>query len=152
MIGRASLPASRLGGSLALPNVAGDFAWSADPANPLTVHLDTLVNPTTVGTDVAGPMADFDPTKPYSWLAASWSGAYTGPSDVAALNASTAFDISGFANPIAGTFGWELNSTDHTLSLTYAPSAVPEPSSLALLVAASVAARSVRRRFFRVFV
>jgi hypothetical protein len=33
----------------------GDFTWTATPADKLTVALDTLVNPTTVGTDVAGP-------------------------------------------------------------------------------------------------
>ena len=48
---------------------SGDFAWTADPAHPLTVALETLVNPTTPGIDVTGPMADFDPSQPYSWLA-----------------------------------------------------------------------------------
>jgi hypothetical protein len=106
--------------------------WTADATHPLTVHLDTLVNPTTVGTDVAGPMADFDATKPYSWPAVQWTGSYSGPADGAALNAATAFDTAGFANPIAGTFGWSLDPTDHRLSLTYTPSAVPEPGTLVL--------------------
>jgi hypothetical protein len=92
----------RPAGSVTTP---GDFAWMATPAHPLTVALDTLLSPTTVGNDVAGPMADFDPLRPYSWLAASWAGKYSGPTDPEALNASTAFDTTGFANPIAGTFG-----------------------------------------------
>jgi hypothetical protein len=146
VVGRASLPASRLGRSLALPNISGDFAWSADASRPLTMHLDTLVNPTTVGTDIAGPMADFDPAKPYSWLAATWAGNYSGPTDPALLTAATAFDTSGFANPIVGTFGWNLDLTDRTLSLTYTPSAVPEPGSLALAWVVTAFGFAVRRR------
>jgi autotransporter-associated beta strand protein len=123
----------------------GDFLWTADAAHPLTVHLDTLVNPTTVGTDVTGTMADFDPTKPYSWLAASWDGTYAGPADPADLIASTVFDTSGFANPIAGTFGWTFGSDGHNLSLTYTPSAVPEPGTLILTALAGLGT-AIRRR------
>jgi hypothetical protein len=123
----------------------GDCAWTADPAHALTFHFDTLVNPTTVGTDVAGPMADFDPTKPYAWLAASWSGTYSGPSDPSALNASTAFDLSGFENSVAGAFGWSFGADGHSLSLTYAPGAVPEPDTL-LLTALAGLGLAIRRR------
>jgi autotransporter-associated beta strand protein len=124
----------------------GDFAWTASPANKLTVALETLVNPTTVGTDIAGPMADFDPTRSYVWPAVQWTGTYGGPADAAALNASTAFDLSGFANPIAGTFGWSPDTADHTLSLTYTPSAVPEPGTLALTSLAAWGLVMLRRR------
>jgi fibronectin-binding autotransporter adhesin len=132
-------------GSITTP---GDFAWTADPGHKLTFALQTLVNPTTVGTDVAGPMADFDLTRPYSWLAGQWTGAYSGPTDPAALNAATVFDTSGFQNPIAGAFGWSLDTADRTLSLTYTPGVVPEPGTLALLGAAAFAfaAREVNRR------
>jgi autotransporter-associated beta strand protein len=116
----------------------GDFAWTADAAHPLSVALDTLVNPTTEGTDVAGQMAGFDPSKQYLWSAVQWTGAYSGPADPAALNAATAIDTSGFLNPIAGTFGWNLDATDHQLSLVYTPSAVPEPGGLALTGLASL--------------
>src|SRR5207248_2111684 len=68
---------------------AGDFGWTADAAHKVTVNLQTLVNPTTPGNDVAGSMANFDPTQSYSWEAAHWTGAYTGPTDDAALNAAT---------------------------------------------------------------
>ena len=124
----------------------GDFAWTADAARPLTVHLDTLVNPTIVGTDIAGPMADFDPAKPYSWLAASWAGNYSGPTDATALNASTVFDTSGFQNPIAGTFGWSLDAANHTLSMTYTPTAAPEPDTLALTALAGLGLVRLRWR------
>ena len=75
---------------------SGDFTWTATPANQLTVSIDTLVNPTTVGTDVAGPMADFDPTIAYSWPAARWGGTYSVRPAQPALDAATDFDTSGF--------------------------------------------------------
>jgi DNA-binding beta-propeller fold protein YncE len=124
----------------------GDFVWAADLAHPLTVALDTLINPTTVGTDIAGPMADFNPAKQYSWLAAQWAGSYTGPTDPEALKATTTFDVTGFANPIAGAFGWSLDAAGHTLSLTYTPSAVPEPGTLALASVAAAAGVTFWRR------
>jgi fibronectin-binding autotransporter adhesin len=114
---------------------SGDFVWTATPSAKLTVAIDTLINPTTVGTDVAGLMADFDPNQSYSWPAARWAGTYSGPTDVAMLDAATSFDTSGFLNPIAGTFGWSLSGS--SLSLSYTPSAVPEPGTLALTMVAA---------------
>jgi hypothetical protein len=126
---------------------SGDFTWTADPTNKLNVALETLVNPTTVGTDIAGPMADFDPMHAYSWTAAHWAGAYSGPTDAMTLYAATSFDTTGFVNPIAGTFGWSLDSADHTLSLVYTPTAVPEPGTLALVVFAAAGFTWPRRLF-----
>jgi autotransporter-associated beta strand protein len=111
---------------------SGDFIWTATPTGKLTLALDTLVNATTVGNDVAGLMDHFDPAQSYSWLATEWTGTYSGPTEAAMLNASTSFDTSGFLNPIAGTFGWSLDMPGQTLSLVYTPSAVPEPGTLAL--------------------
>ncbi len=132
--------------SLGSGTTSGNFTWAATPTNPLTVAIDTLVNPTTVGTDVAGPMADFDPNQAYSWTAAHWTGTYAGPTDVATLNADTSFDTSGIVNPIAGTFGWSLDPADQTLSLVYTPTAVPEPGTLALTGLVAVMGVYVRRR------
>ena len=125
---------------------SGDFTWTADPTNKLSVALDTLVNPTTVGTDVAGLMADFDPTRAYSWPAVRWAGTYSGPTDSAILDAATAFETAGFVNPIAGSFGWDFDAADRTLSVTYTPSAVPEPGTLVLVGLAGVAGAAYRRR------
>jgi fibronectin-binding autotransporter adhesin len=126
---------------------SGDFIWTASSAGKLTVAIDTLINPTTVGTDVAGPMAEFDPSQPYVWPAVRWAGTYSGPADAAALDAATSFDASGFLNPVAGTFGWALDPASQTLSLVYTPSAVPEPGTLALTGLAGLSLwRAARRR------
>jgi fibronectin-binding autotransporter adhesin len=132
--------------STGLVTSSGDFTWTATPAAKLTVAIGTLINPTTVGTDVAGLMADFDPTQAYTWLAAGWAGSYFGPTDTALLDAATTFDSSGFLNPVAGTFGWQLNSGNRELSLVYTPTAVPEPSALVMVAGAALAAWIRRRR------
>jgi hypothetical protein len=126
----------------------GNLTWTATPTDKLTVAIETLLNPTTVGNDVAGLMADFDPTRSYSWPAVEWTGSYAGPAEVATLDASTSFDLTGFANPVAGVFGWSLDAGDHALSLTYTPSAVPEPGTLTLtsLTAAGLVLRRRRKR------
>jgi hypothetical protein len=124
----------------------GDFVWTATPADKLTVALETLVNPTTVGVDVPGMMDHFDPTRSYSWPAVEWTGSYAGPVDVTMLDAATTIDTSGFANPIGGTFGWALDTSGHMLALTYTPSAVPEPGTLALLAAGAGCGWFARRR------
>jgi autotransporter-associated beta strand protein len=123
---------------------SGDFVWGADSAHPLSVAIDTLVNPTTVGTDVAGPMAHFDPSLAYSWTAVEWTGSYSGPTNAAVLNATTAFDTSGIVNPFSGSFGWDFGPDGHSLDLTYTP--VPEPGTLLLVGAAGLGLGWVRRR------
>jgi PEP-CTERM motif len=127
----------------------GQFYWDATPTDKLTFSLDTLINPTTVGNDVQGPMANFDPTRSYTWIIVQFAGsyltqntaAYAGgpPTASATLDASTDFDFTNFSN--TGTtpseFGWQLvlNSPANTggfLNLVYAPTPVPEPGTLAL--------------------
>src|SRR5258708_695057 len=83
-------------------------------------------------------MANFDPTHSYAWPAVHWDGTYSGPTDSASLTASTAFDTSGFVNAAAGMFGWNLDPAGQTLSLTYTPTAVPEPGTLALAGMAAI--------------
>jgi autotransporter-associated beta strand protein len=115
-------------------NTTGGFSWTADPRHPVTVALETLINPTTVGADVPGPMADFDPSHSYTWPAVTWAGSYTGPTVAMALDAATNFDTTGFVNPVAGSFGWSLDPSGGMLSLTYTPSAVPEPGTFFMVV------------------
>ncbi len=104
-----------------LANVLGDFTFAADADNPLIVELETLVNPTTLGTDVSGSMANFDPSQSYVWVAVHWTGTYTGPTDAATLNADTDFDTGGFVNAAGGKFSWRLDTAAKTLSLVYTP-------------------------------
>jgi len=125
---------------------SGDFLWTATPTDRLTFAIDTLVNPTMVGTDVGGLMDHFNPLQPYTWPALRWTGMYSGPTDSATLNADTSFDISGFLNPVAGTFGWNLDPAGETLSLVYTPTAVPEPGTLALVGLAAVGLAWRRRK------
>jgi hypothetical protein len=134
---------SHLAGATTTP---GDFTWTSTPADKLTVSLQTLLNPTTVGVDVPGMMDHFDPTRSYVWPAVVWTGSYAGPTNVAMLNDSTSFDTSGFVNPIGGMFGWALDAAGHTLSLTYHPTAVPEPGTIGLTVAAAASLIAIRRR------
>jgi fibronectin-binding autotransporter adhesin len=124
----------------------GDFVWTATPSDKLLFAIDTLINPTTVGTDVPGMMANFDPNRPYAWPAVRWAGTYSGPTHVAMMDAATSFDTSGFRNPVAGTFGWNLDPVGQSLSLIYTPSAVPEPGTLALFGLAGAGLACWRRR------
>jgi autotransporter-associated beta strand protein len=140
--------------SMANGQAPGEFTWTATPADKLTVAIDTLVNPTIVGTDVAGPMDHFDPTRAYIWPAVEWTGAYAGPTDATTLTSATTFDTTGVLNPVAGTFGWDLDVSGHTLALTYTPTVVPEPGALAMTTLAGLtfgcaAFRRVRRVFQR---
>ena len=92
-----------------------------DADHKLTVDLQTLAYPSTVGTDVGGTMPNFVSSHTYIWAAVTWTGTYTGPTDAADLNASTVFDTSAFANTFRGTFGWSLDLDGKTLYLTYTP-------------------------------
>ena len=115
------------------------------PADRETLTLQTLQNPTTVGQDNFGPMANFDPSQSYAWPFVQWATTYTGPVTDSALNAATVFDATGFQNPTAGgAFGWHLDAAGRTLALTFTP--VPEPGTLALLAAAAAAAGYCRWR------
>jgi hypothetical protein len=116
----------------------------------LLVSLESLLNPTTVGNYLMGMMDHFDPSRIYQWPAVEWAGSYAGSTDDATLDAATAFDTTGFANPVLGIFSWSLEAVDHTLSLTYVPSTVPEPGTLILIsVATGILAFQHRRHAAR---
>jgi hypothetical protein len=138
----------------------GDFYWDASPTNKLSFTMEVLLNPTTIGNDVIGPMANFNPTQSYTWSLVTFAGSYLTqdttdypsgpPTSAAALDAATIFDFSGFVNlttaqiadlnaPGNPTLGWNLTvnspaGTGGHLDLVYTPAAVPEPGTLALTV------------------
>ena len=66
---------------------ARDLKWNADADHKLTINLQTLLNPSTPGNDVAGTTDNFDQTQSYSWEAIHYTGTFTGPTSDAALNA-----------------------------------------------------------------
>jgi hypothetical protein len=122
----------------------GGLTVTATPANRYTLFLQTLQNPSLVGQDNFGAMANFDPSQSYSWALLTFEGSYSGPAD---LNAVFTIDASQFANATAGgAFSVVLNPATHTISLQFTP--VPEPVGLLLLVgAATVSMASGRRRW-----
>ena len=131
----------------------GNLTWTASPASPFDLELETLAGPTTqVGTNPDGLMADFDPMQSYSWPIVTYQGTYSGPTSDAQLTADTVFDKSLFANaiPAGAEFSLHLDqygSGGGELDLVYTPSAVPEPGTLALAgVAAFGLIRRLRRR------
>jgi autotransporter-associated beta strand protein len=130
----------------------GSLTWTATstPGNQFQITLETLVNPTPIGSDNPGLMANFDPSKPYSWPIMTYQGTYTGPTDSATLTADTRFDLSQFQNPIAGQFSLALDPVNGALDVVYSPlTAVPEPGTLAL-VGVAAGALAWRRRCFRI--
>ena len=132
----------------------GNFAWSATTSSPLTVILQTLTGFTTVGSDVLGPMQNFDRynvNPGYKWQFVTWQGNYTGPTDPNVLNSETVFDLASgpfanaiFMSPFGGLpFSWQVNfvsgnSGPGELDLTYT-GGVPEPGTLALTCFAAAA-------------
>jgi hypothetical protein len=140
----------------------GDFRWDATPADKLTIHLQTLLAPNdasgtpvsgggygAAGDNTAGLMSHFDPTQSYLWKLFSYEGAYTGPTDTASLDASTVIDDGGFLNPHAGLFDLVLNTASREMDLTFTPTAVPEPGTLALAGMAAIGWVSYWRRRWR---
>jgi autotransporter-associated beta strand protein len=136
-------------------NTAGNLTWTATstPGNQFMLSLQTLINPTTVGIDNPGPMANFDPWGYYLWPIIKYQGTYSGPTSSAALTADTLFDISGFANPVytnsyfGGGFYVALDQVNKSIDVGYFIP-VPEPGSFALVGFAAFAF-AVRRRYSR---
>jgi autotransporter-associated beta strand protein len=129
----------------------GNLNWSATntPGNQFSFSLQTLQNPTTVGNDVQGAMANFDPNAGYIWPVFGWAGAYTGPLTDSALTATVLLDTSNFVNAHPQAFSFHLDLANSQIDLVYG---VPEPGTLALgaLAALGLIARRVGRKLAKV--
>jgi PEP-CTERM motif len=141
----------------------GQFYWDATPTDKFDFALETLINPTTVGSDVQGPMANFNTNQSYSWAVVQFAGSYLtqntaaypngAPADSATLNASTNFDFTNFVNTgtVPSEFGWYLAfdipgnaNAGGSLDLVYTP--VPAPGTLALTALGLLGVWRFRRR------
>jgi autotransporter-associated beta strand protein len=130
--GWSQVQASKVANPVTNQVSTGNVTWAATPANRFSFALQTLLNPTPLGADNLGPMANFEPAHSYAWPVITFEGTYAGPTDSATLTADTLFDLSGFQNPHPGTFGMQFDAGNRSIDLVYSPSAVPEPGTLAL--------------------
>jgi hypothetical protein len=107
----------------------------ATASNPFVIRLKTFTNPSPP--DVAGPMANFDQTQSYMWLAFDATGAMM-DYDPAVIR----LDRTGVANVASGEFG--LQRTGNQIFVTYTP--VPEPAATLAVLAVGLAAAGRLRR------
>lgn len=105
--------------------ITGDLEVTSGstPNSRFRISLVSLADASTPGL-----LSNFAPSQPYSWPLASVEGTITNfdPS-------LFTLDVSGFANPYAGSFS--LSADSHNLFVVYTPGVIPEPSALLPVVA-----------------
>jgi autotransporter-associated beta strand protein len=129
------------GTDFSLLSISGALSISADSTSPFVVEMYSFSAPDTIGAAL-----NFDPALAQSWTFATASGGITGFNAAAFAVDSTFFagpNVGANISPGAFTVGMSGNS----LLLQYSPTAVPEPSTWALLASglALVAFSTVRR-------
>ncbi|GAB5560936.1 MAG: autotransporter BatB [Synoicihabitans sp.] len=127
--------------------ISGTLTINALVGTPFTIDVDTLIS----GTDTAGAMANFDADTNHEWIFVTTTGGISFGEN-ASVGASFAIDTTDFANTTNGTFAVALANAGQNLALTYTTSAVPEPSTIGLLLGfmalgyRMTSRRAVRRR------
>lgn len=105
----------------------------ASSVTPFTFNLFTMADATT-----AGPLASWDPD-----VSHTWAGFVTTTTGVTSFASNKfAFNVTGFQNPLTGTFSVVENGNN--LDLVY--SAIPEPATWALLAFSLTTVVVLRRR------
>ena len=128
-----------VGTSWDLLDLTGSLTINATSGNPFTINIDTL----TAG-NLVGEVDNFDANTNYSWTFVQTSGGITFGSG-ASIGGSFSLDTSGFANATNGTFA--VAQVGNNLALTYTSlSAVPEPSTTALLLGLGIFGFVIHRR------
>lgn len=119
-----------------LLDITGTLTITATQANPFTIDVVSLT-----AAQAAGLAQNFDDTENYSLTFVQTTGGITGFN----TNLFT-IDTSGFQNPFTGT--WSLSQSGNNLMLNFTAQKVPEPSSMALLIASlsATAGGAWRRR------
>ena len=125
-------------------STTGSLSVSANPGDKYTLRLQTLQNPSTVGQDNLGMMANFNLTQPITWTFLTYEGSYSGPAD---LNSVITIDRGQFANTPGGNFSISLDTAAHTVGLSYTP--VPEPGVVFAVAAAGIGVLSFVHRVRR---
>lgn len=117
-----------------LLSITGQLGIAANSGDPFTIHLASLMNST-----LSGAAANFDPLSPYAFDFVTASGGVDGFSSDA-----FAIDTSDFTNALTGI--WSVALANDSLQLTYAPTAVPEPSTYAILAGTAALGLAAWRR------
>jgi T5SS/PEP-CTERM-associated repeat protein/autotransporter-associated beta strand protein len=116
--------------------VNGSLTLAATAAQPFTVHLVSLQADFNAGT-----ASGFDPLQNHHYTLVSASGAIAGFN-----SAAFSVDPSGFANAAGGAWSVSVSASGHDLLLDYTAAAVPEPQSLALVLAGLLVVGARARR------
>jgi autotransporter-associated beta strand protein len=117
--------------------VNGTLTLSATSANPFTLDLTSLTL-----ADATGDAANFNAASDYSFTFLTTTNGVSG-----FLSDAFAIDTTHFTNPFSGTWSVSLTNSGHDLSLHYTASAVPEPSTCAMIAGlAALGLATLRRR------
>jgi len=127
-----------VGSSWDFLNITGDLTISATSGSQFIIDVISLLS----SGDTAGLASNFNDATNYTFAIATASGTING-------YAANAFSINtaAFQNSFTGNWGTSLSNDGKNLNITYtAATAIPEPSSLSLMVLGLATVLAARRR------